>query len=264
MVTTSIDYRKFSNRVCNWREAGFISIGFAVAVAIVAAILLSIFFATKCADGELPCKSSGTTCRPAGDFCNGKQDCPLGEDEWECYPSEFYLAFRTNTSWDGELGHNMSEQYNNTRDTFQADILAVISEEYGNSTVEVFRLRPVTEEGLEGSEPGSHLAVDSFVKIPPGKKVTSTDIGNYPTSPDNITAVVERGLAKHVARIDPRTDQNVTTGVAVVLRAPSDSTCRAPAVYCINFCKPGHVYQYGTTKGCPECACSEKPLAETA
>lgn len=110
----AIDYRKFSNRVCNLREAGFIAIGFLVAVVAVAAILLGIYFGTKCGEGQLPCQDG--QCVAVEKWCDGVKDCAAaGDDEWKCYAKEFYIAFRTNEPY-----INSTEN----RDKYQAQVRA--------------------------------------------------------------------------------------------------------------------------------------------
>ena len=76
------------------KEAGFIGLGFAIAVGIVAAIIIGIYFGTQCKANQFQCKD-GYTCVDESLKCNGVRDCPIGDDEWQCHPKEFYVAFRT-------------------------------------------------------------------------------------------------------------------------------------------------------------------------
>ena len=59
----------------NGREAGFIGIGFAVAIALLAAILLGVYFGTKCKEGEVTCRDG--KCISADQLCDGTAHCEI-------------------------------------------------------------------------------------------------------------------------------------------------------------------------------------------
>jgi len=281
-MVVDIDYRKFSNRVCNWREAGFIGISFVVAVGVVGAILLGIYLGTGCPAGETQCKYEGK-CIKNDKFCDGVQDCEIGDDEWVCAPTKFYVSFRTKDKRkDNEYLEGLEPH--TPKFTAAAERYKIaIEEDFKNSLysaafneAEVFRFRFVDGKGHEyNSTEEGYVTVDSFLKFyGDGRRIKLLH-------PDNITAIVHRTngtkLALLEAKIDPRELLPVTTGVAIVLHAPNRTTtegeteddvkkknCRQTTVYCQNYCpgpedKPenGDFYQHGSTKGCPECMCAK-------
>jgi len=262
-MVADIDYRKFSNRVCNWREAGFIGIGFAVAVGIVGVILLGIYLGTGCPENSFQCQDS--TCHPNTKKCDGHQDCAIGDDEWECAPTEFYVSFRTNHAFTPDLYDNSSHLNGVRRDRYKTAISEDMKAKFGDDfvRVDVFRLRGVDSQGRNMTESGN-LAVDSFIVF------NDTKVPRIQISPENVTESIINGpvLTKNhgAAIIDERTLEATTTGIAVVLRAPvpppgqeETAKCRIKTVYCQNYCGESRgYYKHGSTKGCPECACKEE------
>jgi len=258
-MVADIDYRKFSNRVCNWREAGFIGIGFTVAVGIVGVILLGIYLGTGCAEGQYACQDG--TCIALAKVCDGRQDCPIADDEWICAPTEFYVSFRSNMKFYPELGQNDTEASGNIRRRYHDAMNTDLKTQYPDSfvSVNVFRLRAVDERGNSTEE--GNVAADSLI-------VFNATLDPRPNIlPENLTSIIINGaqLKQYAPQIFARELESTTTGVAVVLRAPippagyeESQKCRIKTVYCQNYCGADRdYYLHGSTKGCPECTCKK-------
>jgi hypothetical protein len=270
---SNVDYNKFSNRVCNLKEAGFIGIGFLIAVVGVGSILLGIYFGTKCGEGFSPCQD-GYSCVENSKICDGFADCPVGDDEWRCHPTEFYVAFRTEEFYDNQNYNESTATCGATYDA-QRDTLSATCHNYedfmnkslkANPLTEkgsafVFRLRMVNSTGQDlnpnTTQADARLAVHGEIKFPPIGKVCDT--ATVPISTSNIKTTLNGTWNSALKAEFDAPGPGVTTGVAVILTAPEKVTCRRKKVYCTIECK---AYQF-STKGCPShpCVCwDEKDL----
>ncbi|GAU92926.1 hypothetical protein RvY_04940 [Ramazzottius varieornatus] len=279
MTQEGKDYRKFSNRVVNGREAGFIGLGFGIAVALLAAILLGVYFGTKCKDGDVACRDG--KCIPAKELCDGTAQCTIGDDEWSCHAKEFYVAFRAdNATYRPELSEDL-EATNETKRQYEADILQALRKDLGpllndTNAVRVLRFRSIDEKGVDQNmSTNGLLAVDTVVLMKPmgelkerqplnfaatQRPIAASNASTVYVVPEDIEAALrgeELGTSNQTIVFNSR-GPSVTTGVGVVLRGPLNTNCRTEAVYCPIYCE--NSYKYGSTKGCPEdpCACVEE------